>query len=348
MSTMDGGILCSPAPEPLAPPSRPWRRRLLLGGGLVAALLLGIELSNSLFGDHLHVVVPGQVYRSGQPTRRFVREVVGKYGIRTILNLRGTCEQADWYLVEARATAEFNLSQEDIAFSAGHLPPVNELRRLVEVLDRSAPPILIHCFRGVDRTGMASTVARLLKTDCTLDEATNELSLRYGHLPFGRTGHQEEFFQLYREWLQENQLRHAPNVFRDWVQNHYCPGACRAELQVEPPLQGPLQLDANQPTAVRVRCKNTSIRGWRFTPDPNAGIHLTWALTQLDRTAVAMGRVGLFPASVAPGEEIALTMVIPPLRAPGDYLLQIDLVEAEHCLFRECGSQLLELEVQCR
>src|SRR5204863_5012641 len=102
--------------------------------------------------------------------------------IRTVINLRGTSQRTpkeEWYIGECRATHDANVSQEDITLSAKRLPAPAEVRRLIDVLDRTEYPILVHCQRGADRTGLVSTAAVLLHTDATLDQARRQLWPRY-------------------------------------------------------------------------------------------------------------------------------------------------------------------------
>src|SRR3954468_14621923 len=52
----------------------------------VAGLYLGIlHLGDNL----LHAVVPGELYRSAQPTPELIADYQKSYGIKTIINLRG-------------------------------------------------------------------------------------------------------------------------------------------------------------------------------------------------------------------------------------------------------------------
>jgi len=54
------------------------------------------------------------------------------------------------------------------------------VRHLVEVLDRSEKPLLLHCNRGADRSGMAATMALLLETDTSLEKARGQLATLIG------------------------------------------------------------------------------------------------------------------------------------------------------------------------
>src|SRR5262245_7226018 len=194
-----------------------------VGWGVLAGAFLafGAEAATILVGRNFHTLIPGRVYRCAQPSPSDLQRYVAKYGIKTVLNLRGCCSTMDWYVEEGRATAAANIAQEDITFSAGRLPAPQEIRRLVEVLDRAAYPILVHCRRGVDRTGLTSAVAKLLYDNATLKVARKELGLCHAHIPLGRTEAMLRFFDLYESWLKENGHNHTPATFREFVATGY-------------------------------------------------------------------------------------------------------------------------------
>jgi len=304
------------------------------------------EVFRTLALGNVHEVVPGRVYRSGQLSGRALEKLVRQRGIRTVINLRGCCAPESWYLQEARATHQLDINQEDITFSAGHLPPTHELRRLIEVLEYCEYPVVFHCFRGVDRTGLAATIALLLLTDVSLDRAAAEMSLRYLHLPWGRTGNLDRFLNLYREWLEQQGRTHDRQAFRCWALEHYCPGPCRAHIQRLD--AGPVVCVAGKPFVVRVRCRNSSIRTWHLSPVPNKGIYVAWSLLDGERRTIHTGTAGLFHAEVPPGQSVDVTVAVPAVAMPGKYLLRVDLNEAQHCLFRETGSEPLDIEVVIR
>src|SRR5439155_1970070 len=134
-----------------------------------------------------------------------------EYGIRTVVNLRGYCAPFPWYLDECRTTQGCEVSQEDITLSAGRLPSVHEIRRLVEVLDRTEYPILLHCRHGADRTGLVSAVVMLLQPGVSFPEAREQLSLSFGHLSWGHLRYLDRFFDLYADWLKDQRLSHSPS-----------------------------------------------------------------------------------------------------------------------------------------
>ena len=192
-------------------PARPWRWAVRVVA-LVLVVVVGSEVVRVVGGPNRHAVIPGRVYRCSQPTEAHLREMVRDHHIRTVINLRGVSQVQDWYKVEARTLHDLNVSQEDVTFSANRLPPPSELRQLIEVLDHTEYPIVFHCKQGADRTGLTAAVALLLSPDATLSDAMRQLWPRYGHFRFGRTAAIDEFFDLYKAWLNERGHRAQPGA----------------------------------------------------------------------------------------------------------------------------------------
>jgi hypothetical protein len=323
--------------------------RHLVWAGFWGILLLGtVRVCYTLVGPNLHTVLPGQVYRCAQPSGPQLEWLIQRLHIRTVVNLRGCSDPVPWYTEEARVSNRFGISQEDLSLSAGRLPSVQNVRHLVEILDHSEPPLLFHCHRGADRTGLASMMTILLKTDASLKEARYQLYPWYGHLRLGRTARIDQFFDLYEAWLQEKGIAHSSDTFRLWATREYCPGPFRATIEILAPAGQPLQVQLFHPGVVPVRCTNTSIRAWNFEPGPDAGIHLIWRLLNQDGVVVAQGRSGLFQAVVQPGESIDLTVSLPSLVFPGTYRLRLDLIDELHGTFLQMGNFPVEREVIVR
>jgi hypothetical protein len=325
------------------PPGRLAVRWALAGATLVAVLYAAYVL----VGSNFHTVIPGLVYRSSQPSGGRLRRLIQVRGIRTVVNLRGCCDPLPWYAEQCRVTNRLNVSQEDLAFSAGRLPSVPLLRQLVEVLDRSEYPILLHCHKGADRSGLASAIVLLLKTDTPLARARKQLGARYGHLAIGRTTHIDRFFDLYEEWLAARGLSHAPEAFRRWATAEYCPGECRCAIEVPGGTRQPLRVRMGRTFPFRVVCRNTSVKPWHMRPGNNAGIHAAFAVLDAQGQVVGDGRGGLFERTVGPGEEVELTLAVRAPGVPGAYDLRVDMVDEQHGYFLQLGSEPLvwKLEV---
>jgi protein tyrosine phosphatase (PTP) superfamily phosphohydrolase (DUF442 family) len=313
-----------------------WRGFLIAGLTLFSAGLLHVTL-----GSNFHTVLSGRVYRCAQPSSGELEQLVRRYGIRTVINLRGFSAPWPWFVEESEATHRLNVSQEDLSFSANRLPSAPEVRRLVEVLDESEYPLLLHCRRGADRTGLASAMVCLLHTDTDLGTARRQLSPRYGHVPLAKTRLLDRFLDLYADWLNQNGVDHSPANFRRWATYEYCPGECRCDLALLEPLP---VIPPGRPFAARLRVRNISVWTWHFRPGTGAGVHAVCSLNDLETGISRFAKAGFFDAQVAPGQSIDLTLVVPALPA-GRYRVFIDMVDSQGCLFFQTGSEPLEQEL---
>jgi protein tyrosine phosphatase (PTP) superfamily phosphohydrolase (DUF442 family) len=319
-------LLSCPNPARLFPASALARPRTWLRLGLAVALVAFLwEAVRVMALSNRHAVIPARVYRCAQPSADDLREMTQKYGIRTVVNLRGLSPDFDWYAAEARTTHELNVSQEDITFSANRLPAPAELRRLIDVLDHTEYPVLIHCKRGADRTGMTAAVVQLLYTDATLSQALRQLWPRYGHFEFGRTAAMDAFFDRYEAWLTEKGIEHTPARFREWATTVYTPGPAMSELVW---LEVPNAVPKDKPCVVKLRAVNRSSEPWEFRPGNYAGIHLYYVVAASPTAAVYKGQAGLQRQTVPPGGYIDLTLPVPPLLVPGKYVLAAELHDA--------------------
>jgi protein tyrosine phosphatase (PTP) superfamily phosphohydrolase (DUF442 family) len=324
------------------------KKRVAFGRTLVRGLVAGVGLvlmlgaADALVGSNIHTVIPGRVYRSAQLAPNDLEKVVNNYGIRTVLNLRGCSAPIPWYLDECRVTQQHGVSQEDICLSSSRLPSVTEVQRLLEVLDRCEQPILLHCRRGADRTGMVSALILLLNTDVPYATGRRQLSLRFGHLPVPPPVCLDRFFDMYESWLAKNGTTHTPERLRSWIERDYCPGRLRSRLEV---LEAPDRLTRGRPAAMRVRCHNTGTEPWRLQKDAKAAIHAAFYIYDDQDRMVVSGQAGMFDAEVAPGESCDVTLVLPAPKTPGQYHLLMDMVDEQQCWFFQVGSEPLEREL---
>jgi hypothetical protein len=333
-------------PLPVPPPRRFTRRTLFRLAGAGVVLGVNAEVARVLIGSNEHTAIPGKVYRSAQLSQKKLERVIAEKHIRTVLNLRGCCQEMDWYRSDAQATNATGISQEDLTFSAKRYPPAPEIARLIDVLDHTEYPILVHCARGADRTGLVCGMAVLLLTNGGIDDARKQLNPRYGHVAaVGRTGVLDEFFDAYEAKLAATGEQHTPDRFRKWATTEYCPGPFRAQLSVVVPQ--PLKVSPGAGFTVTIRAKNLSEQPWQFVPGGSGGVRLTYSLHSGTGALVYRGQAGLFSRCVNPGESVDLVAGFPPVTA-GSYLLHADLIDAQpidllDTAFSQYGSEPLML-----
>lgn len=182
--------------------------------GMALPLLLAASMNTSCgyINNNLHAVEEGKVYRSAQLNNGSLEDVIKKYEIKTIINLRGKCEEdKDWYKDEVLVCEKYGVKRYDIRFSARSLPKKDSLLQLFEAFDNAEYPLLFHCLRGADRAGLAGTIYEMQYEGKSLEKSLKQLGMRYGHVGARVL---DDFFRLYEKFGDGKDLR-------TWVEEDY-------------------------------------------------------------------------------------------------------------------------------
>lgn len=166
------------------------------------------------FSGNFYPVTEGYVYRSAQLNDGPLEEIIKKYDIKTIVNLRGEGKGEDWYEDEIIICKKYDVNHYDVKFCAARLPKKERLLELFEVFDKAEYPLLFHCRGGADRSGLTSVIYKLQYEGKPLKEALKQLSIKYGHLRTGKALAMDNFFKLYEEFGKGKDLR-------TWVEEDY-------------------------------------------------------------------------------------------------------------------------------
>lgn len=147
-----------------------------------AVVAFGIYFLAIQATGNFYAVVPGELYRSNQPTASQIAAYARRYGIKTIVNLRGSAEDAVWYRDEVATAKAYGVRHIDFRMSARRQLTLDESQKLVSLLREAPKPILIHCKSGADRTGLAAAIYLHQIANVDDDTAEMQLSIRFGHL----------------------------------------------------------------------------------------------------------------------------------------------------------------------
>jgi protein tyrosine/serine phosphatase len=166
-------------------------RAVLIGGIVLVVVVIPFVAYRQeyTYEKRLREVVPGRVYRMGQPTAAGLRDIVHALGIRTVVNLQEDVPDPDLYLHywTLSTIKESDLCNElgvnFVEISPDLLPrrriPQERPRAIDEFLavmdDERNYPVLFHCRAGLHRTGCLAAVYRMEYQDWTQEEAWREL-----------------------------------------------------------------------------------------------------------------------------------------------------------------------------
>ncbi len=147
-------------PLPVSPPARrPWRRFGVAMLVVLAVSTLGGVVLYERYLPNLRVLRPGVFYRSGQP-RGVGLPVLGLMGVKTVVTLRSKMDE------EAQVEAAW-CRRHGVRFVRLPLKSAPEAiddtvaEILAIVADPQNHPILVHCARGKERSGLISAVFRM-------------------------------------------------------------------------------------------------------------------------------------------------------------------------------------------
>ena len=172
--------------------------------------------------DNFAEVIPGRLYRCNHPTPARLAALTRRYGLRTLINLRGH-RRCGSDALSRDAAQRLGLDHIDMAFESRGAPHRDRILRFHGIYTSMATPALMHCKSGADRAGLAAGLALLFEGGSTRD-ALRQMSWRFGHFNRSRTGVLDAFFLLYAA------SGEGKRPFIDWVRDDYDEHALRASF----------------------------------------------------------------------------------------------------------------------
>jgi len=156
-----------------------------------------------------------EMWRSNQPGPRQVLAHARERGIRTIINLRGASPRG-YYLLEKEACEEAGITLVDFQVFSRDTPTRATIFAARDLFQSITYPALMHCKSGADRAGLMGVLYMHFRHGQPIEQAMEQLSLKYLHVRQGKTGLLDFFFQSYLDFAAA-----TPVSFSEWVADHY-------------------------------------------------------------------------------------------------------------------------------
>jgi protein tyrosine/serine phosphatase len=176
-----------------------------------------------IFWHNFATVAEGRLYRANHPTPAWLAYAARRYGLRTVINLRGARACGSDALTR-EAAARLGLRHIYAPFESRGAPHRDRILNLAAIFAEMREPALIHCKSGADRAGLAAGLFILIHGG-TSAQALAQLSLRFLHFRHSSTGILDAFFAMY---AREGEGR---KPFLDWVREEYHEDRLRAEFR---------------------------------------------------------------------------------------------------------------------
>lgn len=151
----------------------------------VVVLVLAVPVYMYFPGHNFRTVEQGVFYGSRQMGPAALERAIKKYGIKTVVNLRGTNPGNDWYDREVEVCRRLGVKHEDFGWSKSRIPDPESLNRFVTLVKTGTGPFLAHCEGGTHRTGVAAACYLLLRGSTTT-VARGQFGPFFNNAPIGR------------------------------------------------------------------------------------------------------------------------------------------------------------------
>ncbi len=173
-----------------------------------------------VFRVGLHAIIPGRVWRSAQPDAATLRRLIDELGLAAVISLRGDRTARSWLADERAVCAEAGVRLCGVRFTASSAPMPEVLRQLTDLIATTPRPLLIHCRKGIDRSGLAAALT-LLFEGRSPERARAQLGPRHGFHAWARGPGLRVVLDEYEAWLARHQRTHTPADLRAWIDGDY-------------------------------------------------------------------------------------------------------------------------------
>lgn len=185
------------------------------------------------FYDNTHVVTPGKMWRTYQPSPAKLAEWKER-GVKTVINLRGE-KLSGALLLEEDACEKLGLRLVNFRVFSREAPSLEVLKDARALFENIEYPAIMHCKSGADRAGLMSTLYLFFHEGVPLNEALDHLTFKYGHIKSAKTGVIDLAFERYMDYARENGVPLTdPDAFIEWASGDYDPAALKREFKPKP------------------------------------------------------------------------------------------------------------------
>ena len=124
--------------------------------------------------------------------------------------------QQSYYLFEEDSCRKLGIELFSTPFSSSFAPQPEKLLEIITIMENIPKPFVLHCKSGADRAGLVSAIYLMVQKNISVEEAKKQLSLKYLHLDFTKTGILDYILDVFTERLKIGKIN-----FLDWLKNEY-------------------------------------------------------------------------------------------------------------------------------
>lgn len=142
--------------------------------GLAAATATGVWWQVTRLPKRFAVVAAGSLYRSGEVSPAQLEHLREDYGIGRVVCLLNPDDPATQ--AERTAAERLGITWENVPLTGDGASEAEDRARIMALLTaKDAPPTLVHCAAGANRTGLAIALYRIRVQGWTYEQALAEM-----------------------------------------------------------------------------------------------------------------------------------------------------------------------------
>ena len=211
---------------------------LLFGGLLVPEVIfetysISEYATRLVLRDNFYEVSPGRLYRSGLMSEENLIETLEDYDIKTVIDVRWTADADEGFVgAEQKFLEKLGVTYHHFPFLSSAVPSRDTMLTLLELLEDSEEPILVHCESGTHRSGTVSAIWELAFDDNGLEKGPAQLSGRFGYFKWERylktlRNGRPTLDNVVWEYLKDHERTGAS--FQQWVEGDYLKNSFRTQ-----------------------------------------------------------------------------------------------------------------------
>ena len=168
-----------------------------------------------------------KMMRSAQPSPSMLIDLKKK-GIKTIINLRGERDDSVNKL-EKKICSNLKLNLVEFKMLSRSAPTKEQVKNAKDLFNKIKYPALMHCKSGADRTGIMASLYLILHKKIDVHQAISQLSFKYLHVKYAKSGILDVFFQEYILFKKKG----GKLNFFNWSQKKYDPVSLQKQFKVD-------------------------------------------------------------------------------------------------------------------
>jgi protein tyrosine phosphatase (PTP) superfamily phosphohydrolase (DUF442 family) len=162
-----------------------------------------------------------EAYRSAQPSPKQLRRYHARYGLKTVVNVRGRKDDSKIQREEEAVCEALGITLRYIHLHSRNIPAHETLEETKALIEGIEYPALFHCKAGSDRAGLISALYLYFKKGIMPHESRQLRFWPFGHMRYARTGMLDFFFARFEASGERSLMQFSRQIDRPAMERSF-------------------------------------------------------------------------------------------------------------------------------